>query len=293
MPTKDDLPIVRQVRTIREEFATRGAIIQPGRYSFASQAELHAYLIQALGGKAERGGIGGFLSRKGKDDYNDNHVERMDWGVYGQQPERVAGVCQAQWHHRQFADLVTAGSGCLRYKSDTWPSTFPTDWTPIITAINLSGSWTDGSNRSAAISVTRRSFSIDMSAFGRPRANGTIVGYTDITATFPDDRTYNGQLTQPRTIIWSNGSIWTKIVNTVFDLNGSWSDGSPWISVIYEGATSLTVDMSDFDRPTAHGNIIDSSTIAVTFPDDQTYTGTLQGPNTIRWSNGSAWTRKA
>jgi hypothetical protein len=226
-------------------------------------------------------------------DYNDNYVDRMDWGIHAQQPERVAGVCQAQWHHRKFADLVTAGDGCLRYKSDTWPTTFPTDWTAIITAINLNGSWTDGSNRSAAISVTRRSFSIDMSAFGRPTANGTVVGYTSITATFPDDRTYTGQLTQPKTITWSNGSTWTKIVNTVFDLNGSWSDGSPWIAVIYEGPTSLTVDMSDFDRPAAHGSIIDSSTITVTFPDAQTYTGRLQGPKTIRWSNGSTWTKKA
>jgi hypothetical protein len=448
MPTQDPLTM-RQVRTIREdggaELVTGGEAIQPGRHSFTSQDELNAYLVEALGGKAERGGIGGYLSRKGKymrrsadgtqavtfgdpvldaissaagtlvigsqtidllagrpsvnplrraggagdgvvvydapalkmtgivsdaerwatddesyveyrirngrlgfhawkdnytiagygywsmgveisvwdtatnfeaasitsvdymtvdapcemfrggvaADYNDNYVDRMDWGIHAQQPERVAGVCQAQWHHRQFADLVTAGDGCLRYKSDTWPTTFPTDWTAIITAINLNGSWTDGSNRSAAISVTRRSFSIDMSAFGRPTANGTVVGYTSITATFPDDRTYTGQLTQPKTITWSNGSTWTKIVNTVFDLNGSWSDGSPWIAVIYEGATSLTVDMSDFDRPTAHGSIIDSSTITVTFPDAQTYTGTLQGPKTIRWSNGSTWTKKA
>ena len=48
-------------------------------------------------------------------DYNDNHVDLSDWGVLAQQPERVAGMCQAQWHHRQFADLVTAGSGCLVY----------------------------------------------------------------------------------------------------------------------------------------------------------------------------------
>ena len=447
--TTQDFPTMRQVRTIRKdgegELVTRGTVIQPGRHSFASQDELDAYLVEALGGKAERGGFGGVLSRKGKyvrrsadgteavtfgdpgldaissaagklvigsqtidllagrpsvnplrraggagngvvvlnapalkktgivhdaerwatddgsyveyrirngrlgfhawkenytvggwgywsmgleisvwdtatnfeaaditsveymsvdapcqmfnggvaADYNDNYVDRMDWGVHAQQPERVAGVCQAQWHHRQFADLVTAGDGCLRYKSDTWPTTFPADWTPIVTAINLNGSWTDGSNRNAAISVTRRSFSIDMSAFSRPAAHGTVVGYTAVTATFPDDRTYTGQLTQPRTITWSNGSTWTKIVNTVFDLNGSWSDGSPWIAVISEGPTSLTVDMSDFDRPTAHGNIINTSTIAVTFPDDQTYTGTLQSPNTIRWSNGSMWTKKA
>ena len=33
-----------------------------------------------------------------------------------------------------------------------------------------------------------------MSAFGRPTANGTIDGYSEITATFPDDKTYKGQL---------------------------------------------------------------------------------------------------
>jgi hypothetical protein len=440
MPTQD-LVTVRQVRTIREngeaEFVTRGAVIRPDRHSFANQGELNAYLVEILGGKVERGGIDGFLSRKGRyvrrsadgtqavtfgdpvldtisspagtlviggqtidllagrpsvnplgragaggvvvfdasalkmtsivhdaerwatddgsyveyrirngrlgfhawkesaaiywsmgveisvwntpanfeaanitslvymsvdapcqmfnggvaADYNDNHVDRSDWGIFAQQPERVAGVCQAQWHHRQFADLVTAGDGCLRYKSDTWPTTFPTDWTTIVTVTNLNGSWTDGSTQSAAISVSRRTFSIDMSAFGRPTANGTIVGFTSITATFPDDRTYTGQLTQPKTITWSNGSTWTKIVNTVFDLNGSWSDGSPWIAVIHEGPASLTVDMSDFDRPAAHGNISHSNTITVTFPDDQTYTGTLQGPKTIRWSNGSTWTK--
>ena len=147
----------------------------------------------------------------------------------------------------------------------------PPDWTPIGTVTNLNGNWTDGSTQSAAISSSRRSFSIDMSAFGRPTANGTIDGYADITATFPDDKTYKGQLVG-HNIRWSNGSQWTKMINTVFDLNGSWTDGGPWIAVIFEGPVSLTVDMSDFDLPTAQGTIIDSSTITVTFPDNHTYT---------------------
>jgi len=42
--------------------------------------------------------------------------------------------------------------------------------------------------------------------------------------------------------------------------------------------TRITVDMSDFDRPSAQGTIIDSSTITVTFPDDHAYTGTLESP---------------
>ena len=227
-------------------------------------------------------------------DYSGTHVELSDWGFNAQQPERVAGVCMAQWHHRQFADLVTAGSECPDYMQHFMNPTFPEDWNPIPTEVNLNGNWTDGSARNAVISVSRRSFSIDMSAFGRPTANGTIDGFTNITAIFPDDRTYKGQL-QGNAIWWSNGSQWTKVENTVFDLNGTWSDGGLWVAVIFAGPTSLTVDMSDFDRPTAYGEIIDSSTITVTFPDDLAYTGTLiaqAAQGTIRWSNGSMWIKK-
>jgi hypothetical protein len=48
-------------------------------------------------------------------DYSGSNVELSDWGIFAQQPERVAGVCMAQWHHRQFVDVVTAGSGCPNY----------------------------------------------------------------------------------------------------------------------------------------------------------------------------------
>src|SRR5215831_5448504 len=64
-----DLLTMRQLRTIRAdgevEFVTHGAVIQPDRSSFASKEELSAYLVETLGGKAEHGGVGGFLSRKG------------------------------------------------------------------------------------------------------------------------------------------------------------------------------------------------------------------------------------
>jgi len=78
-------------------------------------------------------------------------------------------------------------------------------------------------------------------------------------------------------------------IHTVLDLNGRWTDGSPRSALISAAFTSLTVDMSAWHRPAAHGTIGNSSTITVTFPDDKTYTGTLQAPNLIRWSNGSAW----
>jgi hypothetical protein len=224
-------------------------------------------------------------------DRDDSYVDQYEWGINAQQPERVAALCRAQWHHARFADVVTAGEGCEIYRDAIWPNGFPPDWTPIDTGIELNGIWTDGSPKRAVIFVKLRSLTIDMSAYNRPAAKGSIVDYATIKVIFPDDATYTGTLELPNTIRWSNGSAWTKVVNTVIDLNGSWTDGSPRRAVISEGITSLTIDMSDYDRSAAHGSIVGGSTIKVTFTDDATYTGTLQQPNTIRWSNGSAWTK--
>ena len=226
-------------------------------------------------------------------DRNDTYLDEYSYGWNSQQPERTASVCQAIWHGQRFADLVTAGSGCDEMVDQMeWPPVFPPEWTAMITILNLNGDWTDGSTRSAAISTDINELKVDMSKFNRPAAKGMVTGYGSIEVTFPDDRTYSGELVGPGTIRWSNNSAWTKIVNTVMDLNGSWTDGSERSAVIYEGASAIKVDMSDYDRPNASGSIVDGSTISVKFPDDQTYTAQLQAPNTIRWSNGSVWTRR-
>jgi hypothetical protein len=85
---------------------------------------------------------------------------------------------------------------------------------------------------------------------------------------------------------------------TQMDLNGNWTDGSPRSAHIYQGpacgqaqCVSILVDMSAFGRPNAKGSVVDPSTISVSFPDDKTYTGQIQPPNAIRWSNGSIWTK--
>lgn len=130
-----------------------------------------------------------------------------------------------------------------------------------------------------------------MSAYNRPAAHGSVSNFATISVTFPDDKTYTGTLEAPRTIRWSNGSAWTKVVNTVFDLNGNWTDGGDRRAVILETTNSITVDMSDYHRPTAHGSIVSSFTIKVKFLDDREYTGTLELPNKLRWSNGSSWTK--
>jgi hypothetical protein len=80
---------------------------------------------------------------------------------------------------------------------------------------------------------------------------------------------------------------------TVIDLNGRWTDGSTRSAAISAAGTALTIDMSAWGRPAANGSIVNGSTITVTFPDDKSYTGILQPPNTIRWSNGSAWAKVA
>jgi hypothetical protein len=82
----------------------------------------------------------------------------------------------------------------------------------------------------------------------------------------------------------------TPDIGTVIDMNGNWTDGSTRSAHIYEGCFFM-IDMSAFGRPNANGSVIDPSTITVNFPDDKTYTGQLQPPNTIRWSNGSVWTK--
>lgn len=78
---------------------------------------------------------------------------------------------------------------------------------------------------------------------------------------------------------------------TLIDLNGKWASGGVPGPVISVTGSAITVDMSAYHRPTAHGSIVDKSTITVTFPDDKTYPGQLQLPNTIRWSNNSTWTK--
>jgi hypothetical protein len=133
-----------------------------------------------------------------------------------------------------------------------------------------------------------------MSVYNRPAAFGAILNGSNITVTFPDDATYTGRLRLPNTIAWSNGSAWTKdspTIKTVIDLNGRWASGGTPGPVILATSTSFTINMSAYNRPAAQGVIVDGSTIAVTFPDDALYTGKLQSPNTIVWSNGSAWTK--
>lgn len=71
-------------------------------------------------------------------------------------------------------------------------------------------------------------------------------------------------------------------------IEGTWFHSGKGIPITARG-DRLIVNMSALRRPTANGRILSDSQIEVNFPDDATYTGTLDGQGQIRWSNGTAW----
>lgn len=84
---------------------------------------------------------------------------------------------------------------------------------------DLSGQWSYDGVPGPVVSVAMNSISIDMSAYNRPTAFGMFLDQSDITVTFPDDKTYTGKLVRkgvtgqynpPEFIMWSNNSEWSK-----------------------------------------------------------------------------------
>jgi hypothetical protein len=80
--------------------------------------------------------------------------------------------------------------------------------------------------------------------------------------------------------------------DTLIDLNGQWATDDNHTVVISQSATNLTIDMSAYDRPYAYGSILNDSSIAIIFPDDQSYNGKLVPPDRIEWSNNSTWKKE-
>jgi Domain of unknown function (DUF5050) len=113
-----------------------------------------------------------------------------------------------------------------------------------------------------------------------------LYSWTDSTGTYRFYGTPKGAVGQVSAV---GGNVGT--IETVLNLSGKWASGGAAGPVISVNGSSIVVDMSAYHRPTAHGSIVNSTTITVNFPDDKTYTGTLQPPNTIKWSNGSSWAK--
>jgi hypothetical protein len=75
----------------------------------------------------------------------------------------------------------------------------------------LGGLWYWGGLPGPRISVSGNNLTVDMSAYRRPTASGTILGPNQIRVTFPDDNTFTGTLSSnPARINWSNNTVWTK-----------------------------------------------------------------------------------
>jgi hypothetical protein len=85
----------------------------------------------------------------------------------------------------------------------------------------------------------------------------------------------------------------------VIDLNGAWvgqSGERPYIYVYNDPAASagytIAAEMYLLNRPDGIGFFINGSTLSVYFPDDNNYTGTIEGNGrTIRWSNNTVWNK--
>lgn len=75
----------------------------------------------------------------------------------------------------------------------------------------------------------------------------------------------------------------------LFNINGQWTDFGRTKPNISERNGMIAVDMPPTERPGASGFVIDSSTIFVTFPDAGSFTGRLQAPDLIKWSNSGTW----
>ena len=181
----------------------------------------------------------------------------------------------------------------------------------INTVINLDGRWqvmipnNKNDTRRAKVSVSSSSITIDMSQYGFT-AFGMILDEHTITVTFSSPastpETLTGKLEKPDIIRWSNPRvpIWKKDIKSEINSDvarklesggGFWNstgEGTPRAKISVS-SSSITIDMSDFGRPTAHGSILDASTITVNFPDDRSYTGKLDQPRKINWSNGTVW----
>jgi hypothetical protein len=181
-------------------------------------------------------------------------------------------------------------------------------WKLVSTVIDLNGEWKPANfTRSVVISVSGSS-SITIDRMGAPPF-GIIVDPSTIKVTFPDDnKTYTGKLEPPNRIRWffsNSEEIWTKVEkpkphrNWEEWLNGWWDatgnrppEGPGPTARISVSGNSITIDMSQYNRPIAHGSILNDSTFTAKFPDDaNVYSAGMENSNRISWSNGTVWKR--
>jgi hypothetical protein len=176
--------------------------------------------------------------------------------------------------------------------------------------IDLNGEWRVNSLPSLPRFISLSGSSFTISIPDRSPAFGMIVDPTTIKATFPsmENVTVTGKLEQPNKLIWSypNGpTTWIKFEKPKPHRNweewlGGWWDAignrppegpGPTARISVSG-NSITIDMSQYNRPIAHGSILNDSTFTAKFPDDaNVYSAGMENSNRISWSNGTVWKR--
>jgi hypothetical protein len=106
--------------------------------------------------------------------------------------------------------------GNSRYYTTTTISTVASTQT----IIDLNGKWAYGGVPGPVVSVTGDGVIVDMSAYHRPPAHGSIVDPSTISVNFPDDKQYIGKLVLPGTLQWPNNSSWTKVAHAAVASTG-------------------------------------------------------------------------
>jgi hypothetical protein len=138
--------------------------------------------------------------------------------------------------------------------------------------------------------------------FGLLIARGTITASAGGTAQCPGPEPTGGTFVWYAPLLRPAGDAQVGSLNFhtasrptahgAFDLSGVWRGpgGGPQMFLSVAG-NALHIDMSLLGRPAASGFILNATTIQVTFPDDRTYTGTIQSATSILWSNNTTWTK--
>jgi hypothetical protein len=154
----------------------------------------------------------------------------------------------------------------------------------------VSGVWYyEGKGIPVSYNKRQNIITVNMSNLRRPTAKGRMLSANQIEVNFTDDATFTGTVNGDGKISWSNGTQWD--ANSFY---GDWKyEGKfgPKISKARANSEEMKIYMDKYGRPPAFGNKIASSQASFNFPDDATHTATLVGPNCMKWSNGTTWTR--
>jgi hypothetical protein len=104
-------------------------------------------------------------------------------------------------------DSATGCGANSKYATNTTISTIAV----IVPNFDLNGKYSAGGAPGPIIHVSGDAITVDMSAYHRPTAAGTLVDGNTAHITFPDDKTYTVAIVAPNTLRFSNNTTWTKI----------------------------------------------------------------------------------